>query len=81
MDPNPNGLYTKQKQQRIGIEATSSATDSSHGDANKPSVKYPTDGWSTSLEKMPSQFGKKYFQYSTSFCANVLKKSEDVPQR
>ena len=53
MDPDPNGLYTKRKQQRIGIGATSSVTDSSHGDAKKPSVKYPTDGWSTSLEKMP----------------------------
>ena len=53
MDPDPNGRYTKRKQQRIGIGATSSVTDSSHGDANKPSVKYPTDGWSTSIEKMP----------------------------
>ena len=53
MDPDPNGLYTKRKQQRIGIGATSSVTDSSNGDANKPSVKYPSDGWSTSLEKMP----------------------------
>lgn len=53
MDPDPNGLYTKRKQQRIGIGATSTATDSSNGDANKPSVKYPSDGWSTSLEKMP----------------------------
>ena len=43
MDPDPNGLYTKRKQQRIGIRATSSATDSSNGDANKPSVKYPSD--------------------------------------
>ena len=53
MDPDPNGLYTKRKQQRIGIGATSSVTDSSNGDANKLSVKYPSDGWSTSLEKMP----------------------------
>ena len=53
MDPDPNGLYTKRKQQRIGIRATSSATDSSNGDANKPCVKYHSDGWSTSLEKMP----------------------------
>ena len=53
MDPDPNGLYTKRNQQRIGIRATSSVTDSSNGDANKPSVKYPSDGWSTSLEKMP----------------------------
>ena len=53
MDPDPNGLYTKRKQQRIGIGATSSVTDSSNGDANKPSVKYPSDGWSTSLENMP----------------------------
>lgn len=53
MDPDPNGLYTKRKQQRIGIGATASATDASNGDVNKPSVKYPSDGWSTSLEKMP----------------------------
>ena len=53
MDPDPNGLYTKRKQQRIGIGATSTVTDSSNGDANKPFVKYPSDGWSTSLEKMP----------------------------
>ena len=26
MDPNPNGLHTKRKQQRIGIGATSSVT-------------------------------------------------------
>ena len=32
-------------------------------------------------EWVHSQIGKKYFQYSTSFCANVLKKSEDIPQR
>jgi len=53
VDPDPNGLYTKRKQQRIGIGATASATDASNGDVNKPSVKYPSDGWSTSLEKMP----------------------------
>ena len=52
LDPDPNGLYTKQKQQRIGIGGTSSVTNSSNGDAYKPSVKYPSDGWSTSLEKM-----------------------------
>ena len=49
MDPDPNGLYTKPKQQRLGIGATSRVTDSSHGDANKSSVKYPTDGWSTAM--------------------------------
>ena len=32
-------------------------------------------------EWVHSQIGKKYFQYSTSFCADVLKKSEDIPQR
>ena len=53
MDPDPNGLNNKRKQQRIGIGAISSATDSSNGDAKKPSVKYPSDGWSTSLENMP----------------------------
>ena len=56
MDPDPNGLYTKRKQQLIGIGATSSVTDSSYGDANNKqrlTVKYPTDAWSTSLEKMP----------------------------
>ena len=55
VDPDPNGPYTKRKQQCIGIGATSSVTDSSHGDnANtKLAVKYPTDGWSTSLEKTP----------------------------
>ena len=56
MDPDPNGLYTKGKQQHIGIGATSSVTDSSHGDANNKehlTVKYPTYGWSMSLEKIP----------------------------
>ena len=53
MDPDPNDLYTNRKQQRIGIRATSSASDSSNGDANKPSVKYPSERCSTSLEKMP----------------------------
>ena len=53
LDSNPNGLYTKRKQQRIGIGSTSSVMDSSNGDAYKPSVKYPSGGWSTSLEKMP----------------------------
>ena len=56
MDPGPNGLYTKRKQQRIGIGASSSVTDSSYGNANNKerlTVKYPTDDRSTSLEKMP----------------------------
>ena len=54
IDPDPNGLYTKRKEQRN--RASSSEADSSRSDWNNkdlPSIKYPTDGWSTSLEKMP----------------------------
>ena len=54
IDPDPNGLYTKRKKQRN--RASSSEADSSRGDWNNkdlPSIKYPTDRWSTSLEKMP----------------------------
>ena len=53
MDPDPNGLYTKRKQQRIGIGAASSVTDGDAHNKERLTLKYPTDGWSTSLEKMP----------------------------
>lgn len=53
MDPDPNGLYTKRKQQRIGIGAASSVTDGDAHNKERLTVDYPTDGWSTSLEKMP----------------------------
>ncbi|KAK2547160.1 hypothetical protein P5673_033064 [Acropora cervicornis] len=53
VDPDPNGLYTKRKQQRIGIGAASSVTDGDPHNKERLTVDYPTDGWSTSLEKMP----------------------------
>ena len=45
VDPNPSGLYTKRKQQRYGSQI--------QGDKTTSSVDYPTDGWSTSLAKLP----------------------------
>ena len=45
VDPDPSGLYTKRKQQRHGSQI--------QGDKTTSSVDYPTDGWSTSLAKLP----------------------------
>ena len=53
MNPDPNGLYTKRKQQCIGIGAASSVADGDAHNKERLTVKYPTDGWSTSLERMP----------------------------
>lgn len=53
VNPDPNGLYTKWKQQRIGIGAASSVADGDAHNKEHLTVKYPTDGWSTSLERMP----------------------------
>ena len=43
----------KTTMQRIGIGAASSVTDGDAHNKERLTVKYPTDGWSTSLEKMP----------------------------
>ena len=57
IDPDPNGLYTKRKQQRHGV---SSSTDPLNTDlvagsdqASQVHVSYPENGWGCSLPKMP----------------------------
>lgn len=50
MDPDPNGLYTKRKRQR---SEPNKDISQSQGDKTTSSVDYPTEGWSTSLSKLP----------------------------
>ena len=45
IDPDPNEIYTKRKARVSNI---------SKDTAPSSSVKYPSDGWGKSLEKMPS---------------------------
>ena len=45
IDPDPDNIYTKRKKRIMNVM---SCTPSS------PSVKYPSDGWGKSLERMPS---------------------------
>ena len=52
VDPDPNGLYTKRKQQRNRSESSKDASQL-QGDKNPSSVDYPTEGWSNSLSKLP----------------------------
>ena len=46
IDPDPDKIYTKRKKRIMNVM---SCTPSS-----SPSVKYPSDGWGKSLERMPS---------------------------
>lgn len=46
IDPNPDEIYTKRKKR------TSNAPNNTP--SSSPSVKYPSDGWGKSLERMPS---------------------------
>ena len=46
IDPDPDKIYTKRKRRIMNV--MSCAFSSS------PSVKYPSDGWGKSLERMPS---------------------------
>ena len=46
IDPDADKIYTKRKRRIINVM---SCTPSS-----SPSVKYPSDGWGKSLERMPS---------------------------
>ena len=48
IDPDPDKIYTKRKRKRR-IMIVMSCTPSS-----SPSVKYPSDSWGKSLERMPS---------------------------
>jgi len=52
VDPDPNGLYTKRKQQRNRSESSKDALQL-QGDKTLSSVDYPTEGWSNSLSKYP----------------------------
>ena len=46
VDPDPDEIYSKRKKRNVDL--TSDSPSSS------PSVKYPSDGWGRSLERMPS---------------------------
>ena len=46
IDPDPDKIYTKRKRRIMNVM---SCTPSS-----SPRVKYPSDGWGKSLERMPS---------------------------
>lgn len=50
MDPDPTGLYMKKKRQRSELNKDISQ---SQGEKTTSSVDYPTEGWSTSLSKLP----------------------------
>jgi hypothetical protein len=43
VDPDPNKIYTRRKEKQ----------NSSQGTGEHPPIKYPTNGWSTKLERMP----------------------------
>ena len=48
VDPDPSRLYTKRKQQR-----SSKDVSQSQGEETTSSITYPTDGWGTSLSRLP----------------------------
>ena len=58
VDPDPNGLYTKRKQQRHGVSSSKDPVNtdlnaSSADQASQVHVSYPENGWGCSLLKMP----------------------------
>ena len=57
VDPDPNGLYTKRKQQRHGISSSKDLLNTdlvaSSNQASQVHVSYPENGWGCSLSKMP----------------------------
>lgn len=53
VDPDPNGLYTKRKEQRDGATSKDKATDLSTSSDQVDVVNYPESGWGTSLAKLP----------------------------
>ena len=46
IDPDPDKIYTKRKKRIMNVMSCTSSSS--------PSVKYPSDGWGKSLERMPS---------------------------
>ena len=48
IDPDPDKIYTKRKKRIMKINFMSCTPSSS------PNVKYPSDGWGKSPERMPS---------------------------
>ena len=57
VDPDPNGLYTKRKQQRHGVSSSKDPVNTdlvaSSDQASQVHVSYPENGWGYSLSKMP----------------------------
>ena len=60
VDPDPNGIYTKRKQQRGGVSSSEDlvntnpvATTSSDQGSQMHAVNYPESGWGNSLAKLP----------------------------
>ena len=57
VDPDPNGLYTKRKQQRLGVSSSKDPVNTdlvaSSDQASQVHVSYPENGWGYSLSKMP----------------------------
>ena len=53
VDPDPNGLYTKRKQQRDGLSNKEPTTDPATSSDQVDIVNYPESGWGTSLSKLP----------------------------
>ena len=53
VDPDPNKIYTKRKAR----ESSVSFPDASSQSKAATEVKYPSNGWGKSLEKMPLYLG------------------------
>ena len=57
VDPDPNGLYTKGKQQRHSVSSSKDPLNTdlvaSYQQASQVHVSYPENGWGCSLLKMP----------------------------
>ena len=71
VDPDPSGLYTKRKQQQHGSQI--------QGDKTTSSVDYPTDGWSTSLAKLPVFTRGEMNEYIARSGKNFGNKDHSVP--
>lgn len=66
VDPDPDEIYSKRKKRNINL---TSGTPSS-----SPSMKYPSDGWGRSLERIPSFTSAKMNQH----VANSGKKASNM---
>ena len=69
MDPDPNGLYTKRKQQRSGKDVAHS-----RGEETTSSIKYPIDGWGASLSRLPVFTRGEMNQYIPRSGKNIANK-------